>query len=632
MSGQAKLLTERRFLPFFLTQLLGAANDNIFKQAIIMLLAFKLGMENGAIWVNAAAGIFILPFFMFSGIAGQVAEKFDKDKVIRYCKLAEIIAMTLASAGFYLENPFVLISALFFMGSTSAFFGPAKYSIMPQHLKLTELVGGNALVEMGTFVAILFGTIVGSYLIMLANGELITSIFIIALAIIGYIASCKIPPAPSTKPNSKLNYNIFTGGSRLYKAVKKQPKSVFNSVLAISWFWFMGATFLAQIPSVAKSLNAENVAVTLLLATFSIGIAGGSLLCEKLSHKRIELGIVPIGSIGITIASLFFAYTLSNIEFTYRALPEASEVINSLSLLYNVYGTSIISLVTSLFLVGFFGGFFTIPLYAILQSRSKKEELSMVVAANNMLNAALMVGSAVFGIALTLGLGENTSNIFYAVAIINIFVAIYVYKKVPEFFFRFVAWVISHSIYRVRYNNFTSVPDEGGCIVAANHVSFLDPVVLFGAIHRPVKFVMFEPIYKIPVANFFFKAVGAIPIDSKKNNPEVFEAAFNKISEYLANGEVVCIFPEGKLSSNGNVDEFKRGILHILKKNPVPVMPVAINGLWGSMFSRKRKIRLPRPTLSKITLTGSSLMDAQTFDIKALENKVREMHQSNPKK
>jgi 1-acyl-sn-glycerol-3-phosphate acyltransferase len=626
MSGQFGLLTKKKFLPFYVTQVLGAANDNIFKQALIMLLAFKLAIESGALYVNAAAGIFILPFFLFSALAGQLAEKYPKDKVIRYCKLAEIFAMSIASVGLYLGNPFILISALFLMGCTSAFFGPAKYSIMPQHLSKSELTGANALVEMGTFVAILIGTIVGSYLIMSVNGELLTSIVIMSLALIGYIVSHQIPEALSTKENSKINYNLFKGTSNLYKTVTAQPKSVFNSVLAISWFWFLGAIFLAQIPSVAKSLYADKVAVTLLLATFSIGIGVGSLLCEKLSQKRIELGIVPIGSIGLTIAMLFFANILSSMEYDVVLKPNSVFSIESLEGLFNTYEYGIIGLVISLFFVGVFGGLFTVPLYSILQTRTKPEDLSMVVAANNMLNAAFMVMSAIFGIVLVIVMGENTSNIFYTIAILNIFVAIYVYKKVPEFFIRFVAWMISHTIYRVKYNNFKNLPEEGACIVASNHVSFMDALILFGAIHRPVKFVMYEPIYRLPLANIFFKAVGAIPINSKKENEKVFNAAFNKISEYLSNGEVVCIFPEGKITSNGEVDEFKRGIEHILLRNPVPVMPISLNGLWGSMFSRKRKLRLPRLSWSRIIISSSELVQPDEFNLIELESKIKELH------
>jgi len=621
MSNQFSLLKKKRFLPFFITQLLGAANDNIFKQALVLLLLFKIGVDNEGLWVNIAAGLFILPFFLFSSIAGQCAEKYEKNKIIITCKSAEVVSMAIATVGLYLSSAPILLLALFLMGSTSAFFGPAKYSLMPQHLKKEELLGGNALVEMGTFLAILVGTIVGGYFVMLPNGENIIVGIIMGLAIIGYLTSRLIPSATSSNPNRSLSFNIFKGTKDLYTKTKGQKKSVFNSVLAISWFWFIGAFFLAQIPVIATFIHADSVAVTLFLAIFSVGIGIGSLLCEKLSRRGIELGIVPLGSLGITVCTAFFALLIGSMHNQGVIVDN-----NSIKALWDAYGNEMTMMVFSLFGIGFFGGLYTVPLYAIIQTRTESDALPSVIAGNNMLNAAFMVSSALFGMALYAILGDNLSTYFYILAGMNAIVAIYIYKTVPEFFLRFCAWMISHTLYRVKYNNFDNIPDKGACIVASNHVSFMDALVVFGAVHRPVKFVMFEPIYKLPVLNRFFKAVGAIPIASKKDNPEVFEEAFNRISEYLSNGEVVCIFPEGKLTSNGEVDEFKQGIVHILKRNPVPVIPMAVNGLWGSMFSRKRKLKLPRLQWSRLTVSSDEPIQPEDFSLKGLEKIVKEMH------
>ncbi len=624
MSSQFNLLSKKKFLPFFVTQLLGAANDNIFKQALVVLLLFKVGIESGALWVNIAAGIFILPFFLFSSIAGQIADAYDKSSVIRWCKIAEIVAMGLAMVGFLLINQYILITALFLMGCTSAFFGPAKYSIMPQHLNKDELLGANALVEMGTFLSILTGTIIGGTVIMLTNGELITSFLVLLLATVGYIVSRQIPPAPSLGNNHKINFNIFKGTAGLYKETKRQRRSVSNSVLAISWFWFVGAIFLAQIPVVAKFIYAESVAVTLFLAIFSVGIGVGSLLCEKLSQGRIELGIVPLGSIGITLAVTAFAWSIGSMHDM-----GVSGMENTLLAIYSTYRGEFIFSLLSLFAVGFFGGLYTVPLYAIVQTRTDKKKLPTIIASNNMLNAAFMVLSAVIGMGMHAVFEGNLAYFFYCVAGFNAVVAIYIYKVVPEFFLRFCSWVISHTLYRVKYKDFNHVPNEGACIVASNHVSFMDALVVFGAVHRPVKFVMFEPIYRIPVLNLFFRAVGAIPIASKKENPEVFDAAFDKISEYLKNGEVVCIFPEGKLTSDGEVDDFKHGIRHIIERDPVPIVPIAINGLWGSMFSRKRRLKMPRPKWSSLIISSKSAIHPEDFDLKKLEGLVKEMHKEN---
>lgn len=621
MNSQFNLLGKKKFLPFFVTQLLGAANDNIFKQALVVLLIFKVGIENGALWVNIAAGIFILPFFLFSSVAGQIAEVYDKSAVIRYCKMAEIGAMVIATIGFLLVNQYILIVALFLMGCTSAFFGPAKYSIMPQHLKKNELLGANALVEMGTFLAILLGTIVGGTIIMLANGEVATSLLVLFLAIVGYFVSRQIPPAPSLGNEQKINLNIFKGTVSLYKETKKQRPSVSKSVLAISWFWFVGAIFLAQIPVVAKYISAESAAVTLFLAIFSVGIGVGSLLCEKLSQGHIELGIVPLGSIGITLGAGIFAWSIGSMHAM-----GITDIENTLAAIFAAYEGELITALLSLFAIGLCGGLYTVPLYAVVQTRTDEKSLPTVIASNNMLNAAFMVLSAVAGMAMHAIFEGNLTYFFYCVATFNAIVAIYIYKVVPEFFLRFCSWLISNTLYRVKYKNFNHIPNEGACIVASNHVSFMDALVVFGAVHRPVKFVMFEPIYRIPILNSFFRAVGAIPIASKKDNPVVFDEAFNKISEYLSNGEVVCIFPEGKLTSDGEVDEFKQGIAHILKRNPVPVIPMAINGLWGSMFSRKGKLRLPRPKWSRLTVTSNAPLQPEEFSVKRLEDTVRDMH------
>lgn len=627
MSGQFNLLKHRRFLPFFITQLLGAANDNIFKQALVLLVVFKIGVSNEVIWVNLAAGLFVLPFFLFSGVAGKVAQKYNKDRVIRQCKVAEIVAMLIAVLGLYTSSLIVLFLALFLMGSTSAFFGPAKYSIMPQHLHEKELIGANALVESGTFLAILIGTILGGYLIMLPKGEAITSGVIIALAIVGYLASRSIPIATAVSRDIKVRRNIALETKDLYLTIKNQRKSVFNSVLAISWFWFIGASFLAQIPVIAKFIHADSVAVTIFLATFSIGIGLGSLFCEKLSKGRIELGIVPLGSIGITIATIIFAVILNDMHGV-----NATGLDNSISGLWSEYNYQLLGLLVSLLFIGIFGGFYTVPLYAVIQTRTPSDSLPLVIAGNNMLNAAFMVGSALFGMAMYAIFANNVPAYFYTLAAINVVVAIYIYRTVPEFFLRFCSWLISNVLYRVKYKHMHHIPDEGACIVTPNHVSFMDALIIFGAIHRPVKFVMFEPIYKIPILNSFFRAVGAIPIAGKKDNPEVFYAAFDKISEYLEQGEVVCIFPEGKLTSNGEVDTFKQGITHILSRNPVPVIPMAINGLWGSMFSRKNKIRLPRLGWSRLTVTGEDAIQPEDFTLKELEHSVKKLHKAQKRK
>lgn len=617
MENQFSLLTKKRFLPFFITQFLGAFNDNVFKNALIVLIVFQLFQDQAALWTNVAAALFILPFFLFSAWAGQVAEKYEKSKLMQICKLAEIIIMGIGSVSLYLGNPYLLVGTLFLMGTQSTFFGPVKYSILPQHLKEEELIGGNGLVEMGTFIAILIGTMVGAYYIVESNGEFIVSAIVLVVAALGYLSSLFIPKAESLLPDTKINPNIFKESYNLFTILKQRRKSVFLSVVGISWFWFLGVTYLTQLPAFVKEyFYGDSSVVTLFLVIFSVGIAVGSILCEKLSRRRIELGIVPFGSIGLTVfGTMLYFYSGIDVQFK----PESTMSLNYTEVL--AYFEAKMS-IFCLFMIGVFGGFYTVPLYALIQKRTEPEHRSRVIAANNMLNALFMVLSAVFAIAL-LSSGFALHELFLAIAILGALVSIYIYNRVPEFFIRFVIWMLSHSIYRVKHENIDNLPEEGGCIIVSNHISFFDALLLGGAFKRPVRFVMFEPIYNIPVFKQFFKSVGAIPINSKKANPECYENAFKEIKKLLENGEVLCIFPEGKLTSDGEVDEFKAGIEKMVAETPTPVLPVAIQGLWGSMFSRKNKIRFPRLKWSSLNIVVGDLVQPENVKAKDLEEKVK---------
>ena len=613
--SQFNLLQTKRFLPLFITQFLGAFNDNVFKNALIMLVVFKLvSSDQAGLWTNIAAGLFILPFFLFSSLAGQIAEKYDKSKVIQVTKFAEILIMVFGSIALYLGNPIILVSVLFLMGTQSAFFGPCKYSIIPQHLKEEEFVGANGLMEMGTFLSILVGTMVGAYCIVQANGEFIVSLIVLSIAALGFLSSLSIPKAPSLDSTTKINFNIFSETKNLMSILKNRPRSVYLSVVGISWFWFLGATYLTQLPSFVKDyLGGGETVVTLILTVFSLGIAIGSLLCESLSRRRIELGIVPFGSIGLTLFGVLLYFSVPDtITVSSLSIPDFLSTFYGYSVMFN------------LFMIGIFGGFYTVPLYALIQKRTEKEYMSRIIAANNMLNAFFMVINA--GIVIGLfAIGLNIPEIFLTMSIFSAIISIYIYRQVPEFFIRFVIWMLSHTMYRVKHHNIDNLPEEGACIVASNHVSFIDALLLGGAFKRPVRFVMYEPIYKIPVLNSFFKAVKAIPIDSKESNPAVYESAFKEIKNLLQNGEVLCIFPEGKLTSDGTISEFKNGIEKIVKETPVPVLPCAISGLWGSLFSRKHKIKYPRPKWSKVEINVGDIIQPNDVSAQGLYNTITEL-------
>ena len=589
MSGgsQFDLFAQRRFMPFFMTQGLGAFNDNIFKNALAATIVFEgsriAGLNTDQL-VNFSAMVFILPFFLFSALFGQFADKYEKSMQIRRVKLFEVVIMLLATLGFWLDNVPLLMLVLFLLGLQSTIFGPIKYGILPQILAREELVGGNALIEMGTFVAILAGTIAGPLLAGIdVSWPYWASVSCLAVAAAGYLFSLRIPVAAAAAPDLKISWNIFAETVRNMKFIN-QNQTVLNSVLGISWFWFFGATFLVQIPSYSQNvLGGDEHLMSALLALFIIGISTGSLLCEKLSGKQVEIGLVPFGAIGLTLFGL-------DLYFASPEVPTAG-----ISAFEFIASGSNWRIMIDLLLIGMFGGFYIVPLYALVQSRSAPAHLSRVIAGLNILNALFMVLAAVMAMLLLGPAGLSIPDLFLISAILNAVVAVYIFTLVPEFLMRFLVWMLIHTIYRVRVTGMDNIPDEGPVIVASNHVSFADPLILGGMIRRPVRFVMYYKIYKIPVLNFIFRTGKAIPIAGRTENPEILENAYRSMHDVLEAGDVLGIFPEGKITADGELNEFKRGIDKIIAEQPVPVVPVALCNMWGSLFSRRDPFHKRRP-------------------------------------
>jgi 1-acyl-sn-glycerol-3-phosphate acyltransferase len=615
--SQFTLLGKRRFAPFFWTQALGAFNDNAFRNALVMLVAFQLGLPDAqvSLYTNLAPALFILPYFLFSATAGQLAEKFEKTRIIRWVKLFEVAAMAIAAVGFLTHHVSLLLVVLFLMGVHSTVFGPIKYSILPQALDRTELVGGNALVETGTQLAMLVGMIVGNSLMLIAGyGTLAASLTTIGIAVVGYLASRAIPPAPATAPDLRFNWNPFSETWRVLK-ITAADRAVFNAVLGISWFWFFGTVMIAQLPNYTRHvLGGDGSVNTLVLTLFSLGTGIGSLLCERLSHRRVEIGLVPMGAFGLTV----FAVDL------YFARPAVTP---GVALAWHAFLTTpgAWRAALDLTLIGASAGFYVVPLFAFVQSRAPRERLSRVIAGNNIVNAVLICMASGFGIALT-ALGLSTPAIFLVTGLVNIAVAIYIFTLVPEFMMRFITWVLVHTLYRVRVSGLRHVPDEGAAVVVCNHVSFMDPLILMASVRRPMRFVMYYRIYNLPVLNFVFRTARAIPIAGRNEDPALMEQAFDAIDDALAQGEVVCIFPEGGITRDGEIAPFRPGIDRILARRPVPVVPLALRGMWGSIFSRRdsalRRARLPRRFWSRIELVGGEPVPAGTADAAGLQQRV----------
>jgi 1-acyl-sn-glycerol-3-phosphate acyltransferase len=587
MNGKSQfhLLRERRFGPFFLTQFLGALNDNVLKNALVIAFTYQAGAfsaRSSGELANIAQALFILPFFLFSAHAGQLADKFERSRIIRLVKLSEIAIMAIAVAGFAQQSLTLLLAALFLMGTHSTVFGPVKYAILPQHLRDDELIGGNAWVESGTFLAILMGTILGGVLIGTGGGQLAAYVCV-AIAIAGYAAARGVPHSPAPVPNLRLDWNPLRESWRNLRFTATN-RTVFHSVLGVSWFWFYGAMFLAQFPAYARdTLGGTESVITLLLAVFSIGIGLGSLACERLSGRKIEIGLVPFGSIGMSLIAL-------DLFFASPASPAAQAV--GASQFLQQPGS--LRILLDLMLIGIFGGLYIVPLYALIQTRTERAHQSRVIAGNNILNAAFVVVAALLAIGL-LGAGVSVAQIFLVTAALNAAVAVYIYTLVPEFLMRFIVWLLIHSVYRLRKSGLEHIPDDGAAVLVCNHVSFVDALVIAAACPRPVRFVMDHNIFRIPILNFVFRTGKTIPIASARADPAALERAYDQIARALEGGDLVCIFPEGRITDTGELHPFRQGIRRIVERTPVPVIPMALRGLWGSFFSRKGGRAMSRP-------------------------------------
>jgi 1-acyl-sn-glycerol-3-phosphate acyltransferase len=595
-ANQFRLLRERRFLPFFFTQAFGAFNDNLLKNVLIILVTYQAARWSTlapALLTNIAAGLFIAPFVVFSGIAGQLGERFDKTLILKSVKALEVAIMLVAAIGFLQHRVALLLFAVCMMGVHSTFFAPAKYGLLPQVLNAQELIGGNAMLEMGTFLAILLGTLVAGLLAGNANTSWIAaSLFLVA--VLGFAISLGIPKSAAVAPNQRLDWNPWTSTLDNLRAARKS-RAVLLSILGMSWFWFFGALLLTQLPLYCHDvLHGDESLVTITIVMFSVGVGVGSLLCERLSGRQVEIGLVPFGSIGLTLFAVDWVMATPHVDphviLTARAL---AAMPGGLRTLFDIAA------------VGVFGGFFVVPLNALVQQRSRPEALARVIGANSILNAVFMVAAAILA-AVGLQRGLSVLELIVLAAVMNAAVAVYIYTLVPEFLLRFVAWLLVHTLYRMRRRG-ARLPEEGAALIVCNHVSFVDALAISAACRRPMRFIMDNAIFNAPIIKILARGMKAIPIASAKSDPRVFEDAFEAAATALRDGELVCIFPEGRLTPDGEIHEFRPGLTRILKETPVPVIPMALAGLWGSMFSRQGKKpwqRMPKKLWHRVIVNG----------------------------
>ncbi len=619
VSNQFALLRERRFAPFFITQFMGALNDNVFRNGLVILITFQgvrifdLGAEELA---NVSAALFILPFFLFSALAGQLADKYEKSTLMRHIKLLEVALMILAAIAFMTASYSILLLVLFLMGCQSTLFGPVKYAILPQQLATEELIGGNGLVESGTYVAIILGLIIGGITVsMNGNNPYLIGLCLVSFAILGYLASRQIPVSKAVDPELRINWNAWKETWHIV-AFARERRSVFLAILGISWFWAFGSAMTIQMAGYTLHvLNGNETITTALLVSFAVGVGVGSLLCERLSGHRIEPGLVPFGALGLSwfTLDLFFAHSV-----------EYADAIHSISELLQRDGSW--RILIDLTLIGVFAGFYSVPLYAMIQERTEKEHLSRVIAANNIINSLFMVIGAIFCFSV-LAAGFTIPELFVMLAIINTGVAIYIFLLAPEFLMRFIIWILVSLLYRIKTRGLENIPTEGPALLVCNHVSFVDALIIGGSVRRPVRFVMYYKIFAVPLLHFIFKSGKAIPIASAKEEPQLLQDALDQIEAELRAGNLVCVFPEGAITRDGEIHQFRRGVENMVERFPVPVVPMSLSGLWGSWFSRHPNtgaIRgFPRRLWAKVFLSASEPIPPAEVDCEDLQLLVR---------
>lgn len=584
--NQFALLWQRRFAPFFWTQFLGAANDNVFKFAFTMLVTYRVSVS----WLPPAlaglviGAVFILPFVLLSATSGQLADKWDKARLTRWVKDLELLIMVLATVGLFLGSVAVLLGCIFLLGVHSTLFGPVKYAYLPQHLDEREITGGNGMVEMGTFVAILLGNVAGGVLIALPdeawlNGAQAVALACVVLAVLGRVAAQGIPPTPATAPDLQINWNPVSETWRNL-VLARGHSVVFRSLLGISWMWFFGAVFLSQFPSFAKDvLQGDEHVASLLLVVFSLGIGVGSLLCEVLSRRHVEIGLVPLGALGMSVFAADLWLAADGLGPHARwALADFMAQPAHWRVLLDLFGLSLSA------------GLYSVPMYALIQLRSPPSHRARIIAANNILNALFMiVSSLLVGVLLSAGL--SIPQVFGLLALANAVVAAHIFFLVPEYLLRFVAWVVAHGVYRFRVQGEPHLPPTGAAVLVCNHVSYVDAVLLMAASPRPIRFVMDAAIFKTPVLGWLFRLAKAIPVASQKDDARAYQAAMDAAVQVLVDGDVLCIFPEGAITRDGQLQPFRGGVIKIVAAAQAlgvsaPVIPMALTQLWGSFFSR----------------------------------------------
>lgn len=590
-SEQFALLRVKRFLPLFLTQFLGAFNDNFFKNALVIMVTYQIltGINmNADVLITIAAGLFILPYFLFSAFAGQLADKYEKAKLIRLTKIIEIIIALTCAIGFYFNSFWILLGALFLLGTQATFFGPMKYSILPDHLSENELISGNALLEAGTYLAILLGMICGGILAVLPYGSLLISIATIIVAIAGYVTSLSIPKAQRGDPSLKINLNFIAETINILKYSYQSGRDLFLAIMGISWFWLIGATYIAQVPTFVKEVvNAEPSVVTLFLFCFTFGIGLGSLFCNYLLKGRINATYVPIAALFMTIFGIDLVFASSKIHMSHT---------HPLTLMEFLGYFSSWRLIIDLTLLAAAAGVYSVPLYTMVQYNSEESHRSRAIASTNIMNAAFMVSAALITTFMLL-LHFSVTHIFLLLAFANLFVAIYICKLLPIELIRSCLISLLKLLYRVEVKGMENYYNAGNrVVIIANHASLLDGLLLAVFLPDRLTIAIDKTMAEKAFIRHIIKLVNAVKIDPANS------MSLKLLISLAKQDNRVVIFPEGRLTVTGAIMKIYEGPGLIADKSNAAVLPIRIDGAQRSPFSYlKGKVRIRM--FPKITLT-----------------------------
>ena len=610
--NQFDLMKDRRFLPLFITQFLGAFNDNIFKMTLSVLVGYEIwsvGHFDPKVLVSFAAGLFIFPFLIFAPLAGELADKYNKDAVIRWTKIAEIGIAVAASfcllTGGGASGPpvFPALFVLFALGAQSAFFGPSKFSILPQHLREDELIGGNALLNTGTYIAILAGTIFGGVLAMMPMGLVAVSVIMLGCAVAGYIASRFIPVAPAPAPGLKLNYNAPVEAFRIIKYASEQPKGVFLAILGVSWFYFVGGTMLAQFPNFAKTtLGVDQLVLVFFMTVFSVGIALGGLVNNRLLRSRIEATYVPLAALGIALFSLDLY--LASLGFSGPAAgPEGQPIYVSLvSFLPSFSGLRV---TFDIFMVSVMGGIYVIPLVSIIQHFTPEDHKARVLAGSGLIDSLFILLSSVIAI-VVLGLGFQVEHLFLLIALAGLGVAAYVCMLLPDYLFKSLLQGLFKFLYKVEVRGLDNYEKAGPrAIIVGNHVSLLDPPLLAAFLPGRPMFAVNSFVAEWFWVKPFLKLVDAFPLDP--TNPFAIKSLIKEVKK----DKHCVIFPEGRLTETGALMKIYEGPGMIADKSEAVIIPVRLDGVQHTPFARL-KGKVPLRNFPKITIT---ILEPRSFKI-----------------